>query len=272
MGDVEGGESRTSAMQYREDLGMVVKELESQKVCVILGGDFNFAWAPMYEGVSCGGKYAAAWKAWVRESRGMVNAAEVALHEPVPTYVHNGAEDDKDMILLRSEAAVALAGVGVLDHETLEAAPTNSLHWPVMAKVAVEAILGVDGEQIKHPKKRVQGTVLRSTSSEEVKKNYADGIFDHFSLEQSVVELEQSAKGLAQRMARGEESANVAVEVNKRKEEVMAAVIKAMVDSEKKLHRPRRHYAKAMEALGDPAFVAWHKTRIMCGAAGWKKG
>ena len=43
MGGVEGGENKTSAMQYREDLGMVVKELESHKVCVILGGDFNFS-------------------------------------------------------------------------------------------------------------------------------------------------------------------------------------------------------------------------------------
>ena len=151
----------------------------------------------------------------------------------------------------------------MLDHETLETAPTSSMHWPVMAELAVEAILEVDGGQVQHPKKRVQGTVLRSTSSEEVKENYADGIFDHLNLEQSVVDLEQSAKGLAQRMARGEESVSDAVEINKRKEEVMAAVIKAMVDSEKKLHRPRRHYAKAMEAMGDPAFVAWHKTRIM---------
>ena len=51
MADVGGGGDRTPAMQYRDDLGMVVQELEAQKVCVVLGGDFNFAWAPMYEGV-----------------------------------------------------------------------------------------------------------------------------------------------------------------------------------------------------------------------------
>lgn len=43
----------------------------------------------------------------------------------------------------------------------------------------------------------------------------------------------------------------------------MAEVTRAMVDSEKKLHRARRHSAKVIEATGDPAFVAWHKTRIM---------
>lgn len=129
MAVMEGGAKRTPAMQYRGDLGMVVKELESQGVCVILGGDFNFVWAPRYEAFSCGGKYAAEWKAWVRESRGIVNAAEVAMRNPVPTYVHNGAADDKDMILLRSEAAaMALAGIGVLDHDALEDAPTRPMH------------------------------------------------------------------------------------------------------------------------------------------------
>ena len=98
--DVEGGGDRTPATQYRDDLGMVVQELESQKVCVILGGDFNFAWAPIYEGVSFGGKYAAAWKAWVRESRGMVNAAEVAMQRPVPTFLRGYSMDDKDMVLI----------------------------------------------------------------------------------------------------------------------------------------------------------------------------
>lgn len=78
--------------------------------------------------------------------------------------------------------------------------------------------MGVDGEQVAHPKKRVLGKVLRSSSSEEVKRRYADGIFDHLDLKEAVVELEQMAKEVARRLDSGEEDASAVVAVNKRKE------------------------------------------------------
>ena len=129
MAGLECSEGRTPAMQYREDLGMVVKELEIQGVCVILGGDFNFAWHKEYETASYGGVYAAEWQKWVRYTRGMTNAAGEALQEPVPTFARNETTDDKAMMLLRHEAAaMALADVGVLDHESPADAPARSEH------------------------------------------------------------------------------------------------------------------------------------------------
>ena len=110
---------------------------------------------------------------------GLVNAAEVALNGPVTTFVRGDAKNVKDMVLLRPEAAdMALAGYGMLDHDSEDGAPTNSEHWPVLFELAAEAILGVDGEKIVHPKARAMDSVLRTTSSDEVKKKYAEGIFD----------------------------------------------------------------------------------------------
>lgn len=59
---LEGCEGWTPAMLYRQDIGAAVKNLESQGVCVILGGDFNFAWSKNCKRVSCGGEHAAEWK------------------------------------------------------------------------------------------------------------------------------------------------------------------------------------------------------------------
>ncbi len=52
-------------------------------------------------------------------------------------------------------------------------------------------------------------------------------------------------------------------EWNEKKEAVMSSVVSAMVGRERTLRRPRRHHATTIAAIGDPAFVAWHKTRIM---------
>ena len=81
--------------QYRKDVGDEIGKLHAQKVCVVLGGDFNFAWHQAYSNVSSGGKYAEAWRQWAKVSCGMVNAASVALKGPVPTFVRCNAEDDK---------------------------------------------------------------------------------------------------------------------------------------------------------------------------------
>ena len=136
----------------------------------------------------------------------MANAAEEALEGPMPTFERNGTVDDKDMALLRPEAAaMALAGMGVLDHESPADAPTNSEHWPIMVELNTDSIMGIDEEQVIHPKKRMMGTVLRAASSEEVKKKYADGIFNHLKLAVSVSELEKTAKVLAGQLGRGVE-------------------------------------------------------------------
>ena len=71
----------------------------------------------------------------------MTNAAEEAIQETVPKFVRNESMDDKDMVLLRPEAAaMALAGMEVLDHESPADAPARSLHWPIMVEVEAEAI------------------------------------------------------------------------------------------------------------------------------------
>ena len=106
-------------------------------------------------------------------------------------------------------------------------------------------------------------TVLRTDSKDEVKKEYAEGIFDGLNLEESVMSLERSAKSIAQRMKGGHDVRTECEELDVQKEKVMSLVVKSMVAREKTLHRPRGHHAKAMKAIEDPAFVSWHKTRVM---------
>ena len=52
---------------------------------------------------------------------------------------------------------MALAGMGVLDHDSVDEAPTSSLHWQIMGKMSAEAIMSAGGEPVVHPKKRVMG-------------------------------------------------------------------------------------------------------------------
>ena len=80
-----------------------------------------------------------------------------------------------------------------------------------------------------HPKTRVMGTVLRSTSCPEVQRKYADGIFDHLNLVQAVSELEKMAKNVARLLDSSAEVSRDVKELNERKEAVIFNVISAMV-------------------------------------------
>ena len=100
-------------MQFLADLGDAILSLEVQGSCVVPGGDFNFAWSEACSVASCGGKWAAAWKDCTKLSRGMVNAAEVAMNGPAPTFLRGESMNDNDMFFMRPEvAAMALAGGG----------------------------------------------------------------------------------------------------------------------------------------------------------------
>ena len=82
-----------------------------------------------YDGASCGGKWAEAWKDWAKAAEGMVNAAEEAMKEPVPNFVRGESMDDKGMIFMHLEfAAIAVAGVRMLDHELDDGLPSRSEH------------------------------------------------------------------------------------------------------------------------------------------------
>ena len=82
-------------------------------------------------------------------------------------------------------------------------------------------------------------------------------------LDSAVSEMKRQSKSSARRLAKlGDVSQEVA-SLNERKEVTMQWVVGAMVAREKTLRRPRKHYAKAIAALVDPAFVTWHKTRII---------
>ena len=115
--------------------------------------------------------------------------------------------------------------------------------------------MGVDGEQVTHPRARVMGTVLRAASSAEVKKQYADDIFGHLRLESAVSDMERRAKNVARRLTRGDDVSQEVADLNARREVVMQWVIDAMVAREKTLKRPRKRLQPLM-AIGDPAFVA----------------
>ena len=114
-------------MQFLADLGDAILGLEVQGTCVVPGGDFNFAWSEEYSVASCGGNWAAAWKDCAKSSRRMVNAAEGAMNGPASTFLRGGSMDNNDMFFMRPEvAAMALAGVGVLDSDSEDRAPTDS--------------------------------------------------------------------------------------------------------------------------------------------------
>ena len=89
----------------------------------------------------------------------MVNAAEVAMNGPAPTFLRGESMDDNDMFFMRPKvAAMALAGVGVLNRDSEDRAPADSEHWPLMMELSVEAMFAVDDEQVAHPRERARET------------------------------------------------------------------------------------------------------------------
>ena len=100
---------------------------------------------------------------------------------PVPTFHRFNGEgrenshDDKDMILMRTELRdTAAIGVGVMDCDTLDGAPSNSEHWPVAVELSMKAVFGKIGQVTQHPKIRSNMSVLRPTTKEEEKEQYID--------------------------------------------------------------------------------------------------
>ena len=160
----------------REDVGEMVKREESDKSSVMLLGDFNFTWdnRTRVKAKELSGEPLSrsnGWKLWATKYMKFTNVVSDMMTSPVPTFHRfNGegrenSQDDKDMILMRAELRdTAVIGVGVMDCDTMDGAPSNSEHWPVAVELSMKAVFGTIGQVTQHPKLRSNMPVLRSTT------------------------------------------------------------------------------------------------------------
>ena len=128
----------------------------------------------------------------------MVNVLSDLMEEVVPTFYRVNSQDDKDMILARVEVRdMMVNNVGIMDFKTIDRAPTNSEHWPIAMELNVDAIFGVDGESLRHPKVRMMRSKLRSTSSEEEKYAYEPEVGRRFKEAKVLERIEALEKDVA---------------------------------------------------------------------------